>query len=81
MSSVVVVDDTPVGIRAGRNAGAFTIGVSQTGNELGLSFEGASLLPPLELEQRLAEAAAKLYNAGAQLVIRSAAELADVIGE
>src|SRR5262249_18319626 len=37
LSAMVVVDDTPVGIAAGRNAGCWTVGVTRTGNSLGLS--------------------------------------------
>ena len=35
MSDVVAVDDTPVGIEAGLNAGAWTVAVTRTGNCLG----------------------------------------------
>ncbi len=41
MSEVLVVDDTPVGIEAGLNAGAWTVAVTRTGNSLGLSLEEA----------------------------------------
>src|SRR5262249_15007942 len=37
MESVVVVDDTLVGIEAGQRAGAITVAVTQTGNAMGLS--------------------------------------------
>ncbi len=42
MSDVVVVDDTPVGIEAGLNAGAWTVAVTRTGNCLGLSAEAVA---------------------------------------
>jgi len=79
MGAVIVVDDTPVGIRAGRNAGAVAVGISQTGNELGLSPESLTVLPQTELNRRLNEAACRLYDAGAELVIRSVAELPEVL--
>src|SRR5262245_1111960 len=71
MSAVIVVDDTTVGIRAARNAGALAVGVSQTGNELGLSQNDTALLTPGELELRLSEIEARLQIAGAEQVIRS----------
>jgi phosphonoacetaldehyde hydrolase len=75
MSSVLVVDDTPVGIEAGRNAGAFTVAVSQTGNALGLSLDEVSALPASELEVRLAAIERELETTGADAVIRSVADL------
>lgn len=77
MSRVIVVDDTPVGIAAGRNAGAWTVGISQTGNGLGLSPEEVAALPNAELERRLSDIEQAFLAAGAHLVLRSAAELAD----
>jgi phosphonoacetaldehyde hydrolase len=77
ISSIAVVDDTPVGIEAGRKAGAFTVAVSQTGNELGLALREVTELPRGELDRRLAEIESKFLAAGAQLVIRSVAELPD----
>lgn len=53
MSAIAVVDDTPVGIEAGRNAGAVTIAVTLTGNALGLSEDEVARLAPADLEARL----------------------------
>jgi phosphonoacetaldehyde hydrolase len=73
-SRVVKIDDAPVGIAEGRNAGAFTIGVA-SGNELGLSLEEFLALTPAEREPRQAAARAALSAAGADLVIDSVADL------
>jgi phosphonoacetaldehyde hydrolase len=81
MSSVVVVDDTPVGIQAGRNAEAWTVAVSQTGNELGLSLNEVAALSPNDLEIRLNEISSGFLAVGAQLVVRSVAELPDRLTE
>jgi phosphonoacetaldehyde hydrolase len=81
MSSVVVVDDTPVGIQAGRNAGAWTVAVSQTGNELGLSFDEVVALNPSDLDIRLNEISSGFVAVGAHLVIRSVTELPDRLPE
>jgi hypothetical protein len=63
---------------AGRNAGAFAVGVSQTGNEHGFSPDALAALSQTELDRRLNEVASRLYDAGAELVIRSVAELPDL---
>lgn len=75
LSEVVAVDDTPVGIAAGLNAGCLTVAISQTGNALGLSLAEVQALPPPELESRLASIEQDFLAAGAQHVIRSIAEL------
>src|SRR5215469_5193116 len=43
--TMVAVDDTPVGIEAGRHAGCWTVGVTRTGNCLGLSLDELEALP------------------------------------
>jgi phosphonoacetaldehyde hydrolase len=75
MEGVVVVDDTPVGIEAGLNAGTWTVGVVRTGNELGLSPDEIAALDADELKRRLDRAAARLAHAGAHYVLDSIAEL------
>jgi phosphonoacetaldehyde hydrolase len=75
MNTVVVVDDTPVGIEAGLNAGAWTVAVSQTGNALGLSAAEVAALPAAELQARLEKIEQQFRAAGAHQVVRSVAEL------
>lgn len=79
MSRVVAVDDTPVGIEAGRNAGAWTIGVSRTGNGLGLTREEVDRLERRDLEARIATVTADLKRAGAHYVLESVADLTLVL--
>jgi phosphonoacetaldehyde hydrolase len=81
LSAMVVVDDTPVGIDAGRNAGCWTVGVTRTGNGLGLSAEEAAALPKVELNQRCAVAARELTAAGAHFTIESVADIMEVLPE
>jgi phosphonoacetaldehyde hydrolase len=81
MSTVVVVDDTPVGIQAGRNAGALTVAVSQTGNALGLSLAEVAALHSDELQARLSEIECRFLADGAHLVLRSVAELPERLEE
>jgi len=79
MNSIVVVDDTPVGIQAARNAGMFPIAVSMTGNSLGLSQQEVAALPIDELQNRLEKIDAEFLSAGAAIVIRSVADLPGVL--
>jgi phosphonoacetaldehyde hydrolase len=81
MSLVVAVDDTPVGIEAGRNAGAWTVGISRTGNGLGLSCEEIDRLDRRDLDERLADIATDLKRAGADYVIESVADLLPVLDQ
>lgn len=81
MDRVVKVDDTVVGIQAGRNAGAWTIGVSRSGNLVGLSEQELNALPEEERNSLVASAEQKLRDAGAHFVIESLAELPKVLAE
>jgi phosphonoacetaldehyde hydrolase len=81
MNSIVVVDDTPVGVQAGRNADAWTVAVSQTGNELGLSLDEVVALDRDDLDSRLNEISSGFLAAGAHLVIRSVTELPERLCE
>lgn len=81
MSRIVVVDDTPVGIAAGRNAGAWTVGVSRTGNELGLGPDEVDRLERGDLALRLATARAHLEQAGADFVIESVADVLPILDQ
>lgn len=71
----VAVDDTPVGIAAGLASGMRTIAVSATGNALGLSEQEFAALGETDRDQRLQEIESGFRKAGAQLVIRSVADL------
>lgn len=75
MNRVLVVDDTPVGIAAGLNAGCLAVAVSQTGNALGLSYDEVAALPTDELDKRLETISRQFRDVGAHHVIRSVAEL------
>ena len=78
-SSVVKVDDTGVGIEEGINAGTWTVGLSVSGNAVGLPLaEWQALDAPRQDDLRHA-ATAKLKAAGAHYVIDSVADLLPVI--
>lgn len=77
----VKVDDTVVGIEAGRNAGCWTIGVTRTGNAVGLSEDELSALSGDEVRQRCDAAKEKFTLAGAHFVIESVADVLGVLDE
>jgi phosphonoacetaldehyde hydrolase len=81
LGTIVKVDDTTVGMEAGRHAGMWTVGISQTGNELGLGAEEVAALEPRELEQRLATIEQRMRDAGAHYVIPSVGDLLPVLDE
>jgi phosphonoacetaldehyde hydrolase len=69
MSAVVKIGDTVPDIEEGLNAGAWTIGVVKTGNELGLTEAEVVALDPVELKARLDVGRARLVEAGAHYVV------------
>jgi phosphonoacetaldehyde hydrolase len=77
----VKVGDTPSDIEEARNAGMWAVGVSSTGNEIGLSEEDWAALAPGERDWRAAAASARLKAAGAHYVIGGVSELRPVIEE
>jgi phosphonoacetaldehyde hydrolase len=79
MSDVVVVDDTPVGIEAGLNAGAWTVGVTRTGNCLGLSVEALARTDPALIAALLETASESFRRVGAHHVIESVGDLMAVL--
>lgn len=78
-ASILVVDDTPIGIQAARNAGMWAVGVTMTGNGLGLSQVEAEALSVAELERRLSLLEEQYRAAGAHFVLRSATDLIPVL--
>ncbi|HUE69363.1 MAG TPA: phosphonoacetaldehyde hydrolase [Pirellulaceae bacterium] len=80
-SAIIAVDDTPVGIEAGRNAGAWTVAVTKSGNSLGLSLAEAAALDPGELKRRIDAAAREFKDLGADYAIESVADLLPVMDD
>lgn len=80
-ASVLVVDDTPVGIKAGLNASMITVAITQTGNSLGLSEAEVAQLSVLERQRRLEEIAAEFRQLGAHFTLPSVAELPRLMRE
>lgn len=79
--AAVKIGDTVSDIDEARNAGMWAIGVSATGNEMGLSAAQLAALPPDERSRRIEAARARLIAAGAHYVVASAAECDPVLDE
>ena len=81
LQACVKVGDTLVDVAEGLNAGMWTVGITKTGNELGLSEAEVEALPAHELAARLEAASRRLFQAGAHFVIPEVAQLPAVITE
>ena len=77
----IKVDDAPVGIEEGRLAGCWTVGLSGSGNGVGLDLESYAALRPEERRKRLAAAEAPLRAAGADFIIEDVSALMPVVHE
>jgi phosphonoacetaldehyde hydrolase len=80
-STWVKVDDTLVGIEEGKNAGAWTIGVTKTGNLVGLGDSELITTTPDELKNRISNAEKLLHHIGTDFIISSVADIMPVLKE
>jgi len=69
MAAMVKVGDTLIDVEEGLNAGMWTVGLSLTGNLVGMSEAEIELLPMEKKEEQRKSAEKQLYQAGAHLVI------------
>lgn len=81
MAALVKVGDTIPDITEGLNAGVWTIGLTQTGNELGLSPIEVEALSSDELEMRLGLIESRLREAGAHYVVRTIADVPPILAD
>lgn len=79
LSACVKVDDTTPGIDEGLAARMWTVGITVSGNELGLTHSELEQLSAAEHERRRTRAADKLLGAGAHYVIDTIADLPHAI--
>jgi phosphonoacetaldehyde hydrolase len=77
--AIVKVGDTVTDIEEGLNAGMWTIGITRTGNEVGLSLGEAASMDATTLAALMTRADDKLRAAGAHYVVESAADILPVI--
>lgn len=76
-AAMIKIGDTVSDILEGRNAGMWTVGVSRTGNELGLS--ATEVAKAGDLSERLSAVEKKLKDAGAHYVVESAADCLPIV--
>ncbi|MFM1920099.1 MAG: hypothetical protein RLZZ303_1733 [Candidatus Hydrogenedentota bacterium] len=79
--AVVKIGDTVTDIEEGLNAGMWTIGVTRTGNEVGLSQEEAGAMHSEQLDALVRAAETKLLQAGAHYVCDGVADILPIIEE
>lgn len=80
-SAVIKVDDTVPGLMEGKATGTWTVGVCETGNEVGLSEDTFAALPARERLDIASAAAKRLTAAGADYVIGSIAEIPAIVDD
>jgi len=79
LEAMVKIGDTISDIEEGLNAGMWTIGITRTGNEMGLSHTDMNLMPDFERTNRLAAIADRFQAAGAHYIVESAGNILPVI--
>jgi phosphonoacetaldehyde hydrolase len=80
-SAAVKVGDTKADVEEGLNAGAWTVGITGTGNYVGLDRSELAALPTAQRSKLVRDAADKLRHAGAHYLVSSIAELPPVLDE
>jgi phosphonoacetaldehyde hydrolase len=78
-TACVVVDDSPTGLEAARKAGMWAVGISASGNEVGLPLDAWEALDGGQRTARLEIAALRLHESGAHFVVETIADLPAVI--
>jgi phosphonoacetaldehyde hydrolase len=81
LSSCVKIGDTPSDMEEGHNAGMWTIGLTRSGNSVGLTEEEWRHLSTEEKGTLLARAAAELNDAGAHYTAQSIADVMPILEE
>jgi len=81
MEAMVKIGDTIADIEEGLNAGMWVIGISKSGNELGLTRKDAENLDPAELKKHLAAIEERFRASGAHYVVEGIWECLPIIDE
>jgi len=79
VAGCIKVDDTVPGIEEGLRAGMWSVGISLSGNEVGLTRAELDALPAQDITRLKAQAEARLREAGAHYVIDTVADLPQVV--
>ncbi len=81
MEAMVKIGDTLSDIEEGLNAGMWTIGLTQSGNELGLTPKEVQDIDPLELQKRLDAIEKQYRRTGAHYVVKGVWDCLPVIDD
>lgn len=81
MEAIVKIGDTVPDIDEGLNAGAWTVGVVKTGNELGLTEEQIAGTNPEALRAKLAKGYTKMRQSGAHYVVDGISDVPPVLDD
>ena len=81
LEAMVKIGDTISDIEEGLNAGMWTIGITRTGNEMGLSLEEVNQLPDIERVARLTAIKNRFQAAGAHYAVETLEDIPPVIDE
>lgn len=76
---MVKVGDTSADILEGLNAGMWTVGVTRSGIEVGLSPDEIDVLGSVNVGQKIDQAAIKLRNAGAHFIVQGIWDLLPIL--
>jgi len=79
LSNIIKVGDTVADIKEGINACMWSIGVVESSNEMGLTYDEVKALGQDELTKRIDQITTKFLNAGAHVVIKNLDELPVII--
>lgn len=79
LEAMVKIGDTVADIQEGLNAGMWTVGLTRTSNELGLTEAEVEALAPADLAARLARIRDKFLAAGAHYVVEGVWDCPDVV--
>jgi phosphonoacetaldehyde hydrolase len=80
-AAVVKIGDTKIDIDEGLNAGAWTVGLSRTGNYVGLSYDELNALDEAERHDLIVKADDLLRRQGAHYVVESITEVMPVLDD
>jgi phosphonoacetaldehyde hydrolase len=79
--TMVKIGDTPSDIAEGLNAGMWTIGITRTGNEVGMTAAGWEEASGTEKADALEQAAGRLRQAGAHYLAESVADCVGILDQ
>lgn len=81
MKHILKIGDTISDIQEGLNAGMWSAGIVESGNEMGLTEEEVASLSSIEKELRKTEIRTRFYEAGAHFVIDTPHQIPWLVGE